>query len=57
MKKWIDIEDELPPRDIWVNTTRKVANPEYIGTIKFDAPEYIVLQHMKDVGYTHWKLK
>ena len=55
--KWTKAENELPPRDVWIHTTRDIKDPECIGTMKFDAPEYIVKQHMIKVGYTHWKLK
>ena len=55
--KWIDIEDELPPRDVWVHITRDVEDPECTGCIKFDLIPKEMREHMEWVGYTHWCLK
>ena len=55
---WIDIEDELPPHGVWVVLTRKLGDPAYTGaTYKFKIKGQGLSDKLRDVGYTHWRVK
>ena len=55
---WIDVENELPPYGVWVEMTRKLGDSVYTdATIRWLMKGQYMLDHMRDVGYTHWKVK
>ena len=55
---WNEVEKELPPYGVWVEMTRKLGDPACTGaTIRWLMKGQYLLDHMRSVGYTHWKVK
>ncbi len=53
--QWIPIEDSIPPHGVWVYTTRLLGDGAYeAGPRSFY--DIDIYEHMKDVGFTHWRL-
>ena len=50
---WVAVSDCPPPPGIWIHTTRKLGDPEYTGTCKFN-DDIDILAECNDVGFTHW---